>query len=510
MLTPPADGGGREARAALAVALGALAVRAGLAATTGLGVDESYAAASGGLWDWSYFDHPPAMWWLANGARAAFGESDLALRAPFLALGLLTTLATFGFARRLFGARAGLFAVVALSVMPVFSLATATWILPDGPLHFALVAAAWASARALGIGGDGGEAGRGDEGRLGDARFWPLAGLFAGTALLSKYTAVLPLAGAGAFLLIDGRGRAALRTPGPWLALAIALTAFAPVIAWNEARGWESFAFQGERGTGLSPSLVRPLVLLAGQALYVTPWLWLAAISLALRAATRRDDRAGLFLVCLAAPAILAFSLVGLWSPHRVLPHWAAPSYALLTPLVGRWAAGLAGRAARAFRSVAAASAALLALAAVVIGAGVRFGPPPGMDFLARGAWSPLAQASDWTGLRGEIAARLAPGAPFPVVAASNWSEAGKIGRALGPGAVVTVIGGSPHEFGEAHPWSGLIGADVLVLGEAADGRYASAFERFEPLAPLDIRSAGTRFGTMPAALARRLKTPPR
>ena len=44
------------------------ALRLAFAATTGLGVDESYMVATGHAFSFGYFDHPPAAWWLSLAA----------------------------------------------------------------------------------------------------------------------------------------------------------------------------------------------------------------------------------------------------------------------------------------------------------------------------------------------------------------------------------------------------------------------------------------------------------
>ncbi|MDE2016399.1 MAG: glycosyltransferase family 39 protein [Hyphomicrobiales bacterium] len=498
-----ADGEAGAARAAAVVTLGAASVRTALAAGMGLGVDESYMEAAGRTWSLSYFDHPPLAWWLVGAARAIGGpHDDLVLRLPFLALGAATTWLFFLVTRRLWGARAGLAAVVALTAMPVFSLAVATWILPDGPLDFFLLAAAWAALRALGI----------DRAEAPPApRFWALAGLCAGLALLSKYNAGLALAGVGLFLLTDRRGRVALRGPWPWIALAIAAAVFAPVIAWNAAHGWASFAFQGGRADGFSVNPLRPFVPLAGQALYVTPWLWAPAFALGLRVLFKRDDPAARLLAFAAFGMIAPFALVALWSPRPMLPHWGAPGYVLLMPLVGRWSAGLSDRAFVVARRVAAATLALLAIAAAVIAGQGFFGVPAALDARFDGLQKPSLQANDWSDLPAELEKRgFAPRAGL-VFAVGDWRLAGKVGHALDADAIVAVLGDDERQFGYARPWTSLLGDDVLMLGDAAsDPRYASAFESVERLAPLPIRHAGRTIVELPAAIGRRLKTPPR
>src|ERR1700727_114566 len=68
-------------------------LRLGFAATTGLGVDESYMVAAGRVLSLGYFDHPPISWWLSWCAAHLFAtESPLAVRLPFILLFALSQL----------------------------------------------------------------------------------------------------------------------------------------------------------------------------------------------------------------------------------------------------------------------------------------------------------------------------------------------------------------------------------------------------------------------------------
>jgi 4-amino-4-deoxy-L-arabinose transferase-like glycosyltransferase len=78
----------------------------------------------------------------------------------------------------------------------------------------------------------------------GAPRWWLLAGLFGGLALLSKFTFALWLPAVLAFWLVPAwRGRW-LASPYPWLAALIATIVFSPVLIWNGQHEWASFRFQ--------------------------------------------------------------------------------------------------------------------------------------------------------------------------------------------------------------------------------------------------------------------------
>ena len=67
--------------------------------------------------------------------------------------------------------------------------------------------------------------------------------------MLSKYHAVLLPAGALLHMVFWPQARRCLRKPGPYLAAAIGLILFSPVIAWNATHDWASFLFQGGRAS---------------------------------------------------------------------------------------------------------------------------------------------------------------------------------------------------------------------------------------------------------------------
>jgi 4-amino-4-deoxy-L-arabinose transferase-like glycosyltransferase len=118
-----------------------VAFRVGLAVALGLGIDEAYAVAVARPIGWGYFEHPPIVFWLAAATTRLAGYSPLVLRAPFIALFAATTWLLFRLAASLFGARAGVWTVAAVTVAPVLSVAAGSWVVPDGPLDFAHVAA---------------------------------------------------------------------------------------------------------------------------------------------------------------------------------------------------------------------------------------------------------------------------------------------------------------------------------------------------------------------------------
>ncbi len=211
-----------SARTALILVAGFALARLALAATLGPGFDEAYTIVVARRLDLSYFDHPPLHQWIAHYAALALGEGA-ATRLPFIALFAATGWLTFALTRRLFGARAGLVALFALNVSPFFLLSAGGWVVPDGPLVFALAGAALALAT-LFFDAPGPRAAWG---------LWLAVGLWFGLAGLSKYSAALTVVGLFVFVALSPRQRHWFAHPAPYLAALIALAMVSPAFIWN-------------------------------------------------------------------------------------------------------------------------------------------------------------------------------------------------------------------------------------------------------------------------------------
>jgi len=501
----PEPSGLSPQRAVVLLIATATCLRLLFAGTVGLGMDESYMVASGRVLSLGYFDHPPAAWWLSWGAsRLAGGESALVVRLPFIALFALSTWLMFRLTARVANERAGFWAAALLNLSPVFGVTTGSWVLPDGPLDCALLGAALCLVNALPLNALSLNA---LPSRNRAAwRWWSAAGLCAGLALFSKYSAVLTIAGAGIYLLIARDHRPWLRRPHPYLAALLALLVFSPVILWNATHDWASFAFQGDRAVGLRFQPLAPVQVLLGEALFVLPWIWLPMMILFVMAlmprqraaetaqpgeALRGQDWRARLLACLAAPPIIGFALIAAWSSRRILFHWAAPGYLMLFPLLGQ---AVARRTQVAWvRRGIAATAALVLIAVSIVGLQTRFDVlGPALTLIAR--QDPTLEGIDWTSLRTDLTARgLLPSGT--VVGVPSWRDAGKIGIGLGPEVTILCLHPDARQFGFAHPPAAFLGRDILILvvgnPAATETALSAVFERIERLDPAPISLRG-------------------
>ena len=202
-----------------------------------LGHSEAYYIAASRHFALSYFDHPPLSFWIAWATMKVTGsDAVLVVRTPFILLFIGTTWVMFRLTAFLFGETAGAFAALLLNISPMFTLSLGAWVQPDGPLILCVLAATYCIAR------------------LAYAThqkypylLWAQAGFWLGLALLSKYYAAMLPVGVMIFAFTSRDYRRWFREPGPYIACAIAMLFFSPVLIWNWQNDWISFVFLGER-----------------------------------------------------------------------------------------------------------------------------------------------------------------------------------------------------------------------------------------------------------------------
>jgi 4-amino-4-deoxy-L-arabinose transferase-like glycosyltransferase len=481
-------------RAVLLLIIAGTAVRLWLAASTGLGYDESYMVGNARQLALGYVDHPPLHVWLAGIAMRLFGtEAPWAVRLPFVLLFAGSTWLMFQLAGRMFGMAAGVWAALTLTLAPVFSVSFGTFVLPDGPAVFFLLAAALFLARILFHKPVPGA----------PALWWIAVGVLAGLAMLSKFNAALfPLA---VFVWLLTNDRRQLATPGPWLAAVAALLVVSPALIWNAQHGWIGISFQAQRvaASGLHLDLFAQQV--GGELLYLTPWLAVPLIISLLRALGRgpAEERGWLLALAALGPIVL-FTVTTLWS--RGLPHWTMPGWLFAIPLFGRDAAALAAerpRFARGYMGVVAAVFVVL-FAAFAVQA-TRGGLIPASVTAANAGLDPTADLVDWTALKPALAG-------YDVIAAPDWMVAGKASYAAGPGPATVCLCDQPLQFYFRSDWSEVVFRDAIVVvpaGRAGEwARLAPYFDTLTPLPPVTITRAGRPLLVLELRLGKSLHFP--
>ena len=472
----------------LLIAIGSL-VRILLAFSFGLGIDESYMVGVSRQLAWSYFDHPPLHIWLVGLWAKLFGESPLVLRLPFIALFAGSTWLMYRLTVLAYGERAGLWATLAFNLAPVFTFSTASWVLPDGPMVFFMLLAAYCAASVLLV----------DRPPRESMQLWLGAGIAGGLAMLSKYLAVFLFVGIGLYLLTSWTQRRWLARSEPWLGILIAVLLFTPVLVWNAAHDFSSFAFQGQRGIPSSFDPNEYLQDIGGQLVYLLPWIAIPlglAIFRSIGAASESDR----LFAWLAAPASVIFLVLGLGT--RVLPHWPMAGWLFGFPLLGHALSQIEQLHGRALRRTAAATAAFLlgflALSASQANTGWIDRIAPTLM-----AHDPTIDLLDWRALDPQLASRglIMPGG---FVGTAHWIEAGSVNYALGGRVPVLCLCDDARQFAFLHDERHYWGRDAVLLSQnvVAIKALSARFESVEMLPDIVLLRGGRAAVTLKVARA--------
>ncbi len=276
---------------------------------------------------WVYSDLPGLTAWIAWLGAQAGGPGVFALRLPFVLLGALLPWLVVRITRRWFGAQAGWQAGLLALLMPLAGL-MGVLALPDVAMLVAALLCLDAFASLM---------------RRVTA--WGLVQLALALAMgaFAHYRFVLVVVAGAAGLACTPAGRALLRHPGVWAALAVGALAWVPVLAWNLSHAGAGLGFQFVDRHPWQPQwrgLWWPLV----QALLLTPPLaWLLGQSLLECWLRRRDpEPAWAFMLGLGLVAVPGYFVLGFFTDvERVSFHWPLAGWLALCcvapPVLARW-----------------------------------------------------------------------------------------------------------------------------------------------------------------------------
>jgi Dolichyl-phosphate-mannose-protein mannosyltransferase len=364
-------------------------------------------------WQLGYDKLPPLPWWLVELVYRVIG-----IDAAYYALAQIAVVSAFAAvwltARRLVGAVGALVAVLILDGMHYFHFTAAKfnhdviqlplWALAGYAFHAAL--------------------------RRGRMLHWLILGAALGLSLWAKYFVVVLAAPLALFLLLDRDARPALATPGPWLALVVALVIMTPHLVWLVQNDFLPFAYASARAApsrGLIDHVLHPLVFAVGQVAFALPALLIAAAVVWPRPKPQDEappvaGKADAFdrrIVTLLAfgPAAMTV-VVSAVSGRGAIAMWGYPLWLFL----GLWIVLYARTAlepAR-LRRIAAAWASVFALFAIVFAA--SYAVLPALDHRYRAVFYPGDRLAD------ELARRFraATGRPLTYVIGSMW-EGGNV-----------------------------------------------------------------------------------
>jgi 4-amino-4-deoxy-L-arabinose transferase-like glycosyltransferase len=308
------------------VALGTI-IHLALGFTTELSVDEAHYALYADHLAWSYFDHPPLVGWI-QWPLVAINAPDGILRLIPIVLWIISCVMVYQIAEQIWNlyhpqsepqsfSRAGLFSIAAIVFAPLPHV-LAVGLVPDSLLTPLALGIVWMALRWIA--------------QDGQYRFsqWILLGVLFGLAGLSKYTAVLyALAFSIACLAVPRWS--ALREPGFYIAILVALVLISPVLLWNAAYDWISFRYQIDHGAGGTWQW-RRVAAFIGIQIGVFGFLPLLGSWSMLRSSLAQPSKKPAVLFVFFA---LPFAVFAALSGGGGLPHWTTPAWFCLAPLAG-------------------------------------------------------------------------------------------------------------------------------------------------------------------------------
>ncbi len=435
--------------------------------------------------DWSYFDHPPMTAWIAHIGIWLCGGwvHPLSLRLGFVLLFAASNWILFLWTRRWFGDRAGLGAVIALSLSAYFTAAGGVFALPDGPFFFFAVLTMWQLSEALVAN-----------------KQWAWLGVgvgFAG-AMLSKYHGVFLPMGAILYLLATPGTRNQFLKPGPYVAVVMGCIGFLPVVYWNSQNEWASFRFQGGRAVGMSLKPEGLLAWLGGPIAYLLPWIWYAMIRELLPRLRHFSQVSGIerLLVLLSVGPLVFFFWVS--ATRWVLLHWNLIGFVPMYLLVGKtWAAIAESRPTYARSRLMMMILALFGILAFAI-AQARFGiiPFPGKD--------PTADISGWESVAAELEQRHLLDDPDQFLITNRWYDSGQLAFAIRNKRPVVCYNSLDargfYFWSKPEDWVGKTGLLVMVdePGEAkVKLEFSEFFTNLELIAEFPMTRGGNGFRTV-------------
>jgi undecaprenyl-diphosphatase len=163
--------------------------------------------------------------------------------------------------------------------------------------------------------------------------YWILLGFAVGLGLLTKYTMAFFYICTLCFVLFSREQRSWLKKKEPYLAFAVSLMVFSPVIIWNAGHDWVTVkhtAGQAHVAEGFKLSLKHFFEFLGSQVGVITPLLFFLVVYGAIKHYTSRYTtlitiHASRFLFWFWTPFLAFFLLKSLQG--KVQSNWAMPAY---------------------------------------------------------------------------------------------------------------------------------------------------------------------------------------
>ncbi len=226
-------------------------------------------------WQLGYDKLPPLPWWLLAATYRVFGP-DLFFYVLSQAFVVATFAMVWLLARQLAGPVGALVAVLILDGLHYFTFTAPKFNHDVAQLPFWAMTgyAYWAALR------------------QGRTAHWVLLGFAVGMSFWAKYFAVVQVAPLMLFGLFDRDARRTLLTPGPWIAVAVALLVMAPHLIWLVQNDFLPLGYAEARASNFKQALdylTKPSRFVLAQLLFLLPSLVMAAAYLRRDTAVRNS-----------------------------------------------------------------------------------------------------------------------------------------------------------------------------------------------------------------------------
>ncbi|MCL4180112.1 MAG: glycosyltransferase family 39 protein [Verrucomicrobia bacterium] len=457
-----------------------------------LSEDEAYQWVWSKHLDLSYYSKPPMIAYTQFLGTALWGDTGFGVRFFSPLIGATVSLLMLHFFARNAQARLGFWLLGMASTTPL--LAAGSTLMTIDPLSVlfwtAALVAGWQAIH---------------QDRLAP---WIWCGLWLGLGLLSKYVALLQWLSFAVFFILWPPARRQLRRPGPYVALALSLLFFLPILIWNIQHDWIGLTHLGERG-GLDrawqPTLRYFGEFIGAEIGLLNPVYFLGLLGALIGILKQTERRPlSLYLFSMGAPLLLLCLLFSLRS--RVHPNWIAPAVIPLLALTVIYWTDRFRQGATFVKPWFATGVALGAIAVFLLHETDNVRSLTGLSLPVK--WDPLRRVRGWeSAVRNVGSARdslLAEGKPVFIIA-DHYGIAGLISFYL-PEAR-TAVASEPFVYcltadrpkNQFHLWPGYElrqGQNALFVREGerpkpTPARLRDQFHSVTPLPVIEVRQQG-------------------
>lgn len=300
-------------------------IRGFLAGFIEFGNDEVYYWTYALYPDWSHFDHPPMLGWVIQifSLNLLF-TSEFFLRLSSVVFMTVNTYLIYLIGKEIKDKQTGFYAALLYTASIYVFVITGVFILPDTPLSICMFFSVLQFIRYF---------------QKEKIKNLLLGGLFAGLAMLSKYSGIFIWVGVGLYVICYSRKE--FKNPYLYLSVLISAVCMLPVLIWNINNDFISFTFHGDRVSLFGKFHIEYfLEELLGEFGYNNPVnfiLIIIALVALFKGKKYIADMPKRFLLLFCLPFIGLFWYFSL--TKQILPHWTAPALTFLLIFVAAYLA---------------------------------------------------------------------------------------------------------------------------------------------------------------------------